>query len=129
MHSFPAFHALHTFRRWRARAPWNLAVLAILTLVATEARPADDPPLQAWMKANTAPAVASGDLPALAIAFDKLVGFAPKDKEFANWPSIARDGAAAARAGKLDGAKAACRSCHAQYRPKYRLEMRSRPLP
>ena len=78
------------------------------------------------MKQNTAAASISGDLPALAAAFDKIATMAPPG--YPNWVSIAKDGAAAARAGSLDAAKAACTGCHLQYRVKYRNELRMRPV-
>ncbi len=101
---------------------------------AARAQPSPKPdagtyPLQAWMKANTAKAMAAGDLPALAAALDEVARFAPKEKDYANWAPIARDGATAARAGTLEAVKAACRGCHWQYRVKYRKDLRDRPLP
>jgi len=78
------------------------------------------------MKTNTAPAMAAADLPALAGAFDKIAKFAPAG--YTNWASIAKDGAAAANGGKIDGVKAACKSCHDQYKTKYKTEMRGRPI-
>ncbi len=78
------------------------------------------------MKANTNPAVASSDLPALAAALDKIAGFAPPG--YKNWASISKDGATAARAGDMTAAKASCRGCHDQYRQKYKNEMRDRAL-
>ncbi|MGH7270836.1 MAG: hypothetical protein ACREJ3_10440 [Polyangiaceae bacterium] len=78
------------------------------------------------MKENTSPAVMDEDLGALATALDKVVAFAPPG--YPNWASIARDGADAARAQSLTGAKASCRSCHKQYKSRYKREMRDRPL-
>jgi hypothetical protein len=78
------------------------------------------------MKDNTAPAMAASDFDALAAAFDKIVTFAPPG--YANWGSIAKDGAKAARAASSDGVKAACRSCHEQYKQKYKDEVRARPV-
>jgi hypothetical protein len=83
-------------------------------------------PLNAWMKANMSPAVLSSDFDALAVAFEKAATFAPA--AYQNWSSIAKDGADAARAQSLDGVKGACRGCHAQYRDRYKKEMRDRPL-
>ncbi len=80
------------------------------------------------MKANTSPAVLARDFDALADALDKTAGFAPAGSGYPNWASIARDGADAARAQSLDGVKASCRSCHSQYRAKYKQEMRDRPI-
>jgi hypothetical protein len=78
------------------------------------------------MKANTSPAINAEDFEGLAVALDKTAGFAPPG--YTNWASIARDGADAARAQSLDAVKASCRSCHTQYRDRYKREMRDRPL-
>ena len=83
-------------------------------------------PVQAWMKANMASAVASDDGPALAKQFDYVAAHAPPG--FANWRSIAQGGAAKARAGDLPGAKTACKACHDQYKAKYKAELRDRPV-
>jgi hypothetical protein len=83
-------------------------------------------PLYAWMKANTSAAMSAQDLDALAVALDKVVGFAPAG--FGNWASISKDGANAARAQSLDGVKASCRGCHNQYKDRYKKEMRDRPI-
>jgi hypothetical protein len=80
------------------------------------------------MKANTSPAMSAQDFGALAVALDKTAGFAPAGNGYPNWASIARDGADGARAQSLDSVKASCRSCHNQYRDKYKREMRDRPL-
>jgi cytochrome c553 len=79
------------------------------------------------MKENTAAASTSGDLQALATAFDAIATMAPSG--YTNWASIAKDGAAAARAGSLDAARAACTGCHNQYKAKYKAELRMRPVP
>jgi hypothetical protein len=78
------------------------------------------------MKANTSPAMSAQDFDGIATALDKVVKFAPPS--YPNWPSIAHDGAAAARAQNLDAVKASCRSCHNQYKDKYKKEMRDRPI-
>src|SRR6185437_13915087 len=83
-------------------------------------------PLYAWMKANTSPAMAAEDTALLAGALDRIVTFAPPG--YKNWASIAKDGAAAARAQSIDGVKASCRSCHNQYKDKYKREMRDRAI-
>jgi hypothetical protein len=89
-------------------------------------KPLPDCPLQGWMKANTNPPVAAQDFPALAAALDKAVTFAPAG--YTNWASIAKDGAKAARAQDMTAAKAACRTCHDQYKEKYKSEMRTRKI-
>jgi hypothetical protein len=83
-------------------------------------------PLAKWMKANTSAAMSSQDFDGLATALDKVVGFAPAG--YGNWASISRDGADAARAQSLDGVKASCRSCHNQYKDRYKKELRDRPI-
>lgn len=83
-------------------------------------KPLPDCPLQAWMKANTNPAIAANDLPALATALDKTAGFAPAG--YGNWASIAKDGAKAAKAGDMTAAKASCRTCHDQYKDKFKKD-------
>jgi cytochrome c553 len=70
------------------------------------------------MKANMNPAVSAGDTAALAVALTKAATFAPPG--YPNWASIAKDGAKAAKGGDLAAAKAACRSCHDQYKKKYK---------
>jgi hypothetical protein len=89
-------------------------------------KPLPDCPLQAWMKANTNSAIASGDLPALATALDKTATFAPAG--YGNWATIAKDGAKAAKASDMTAAKASCRTCHDQYKDKYKKEMRARKI-
>lgn len=96
------------------------------TAVECGTRPLPDCPLQAWMKANANPPTLTGDLPGLAAALDKMIGFAPPG--YTNWSSISKDGAAAARAGDLSAAKAACRACHDQYKQKYKTEIRARKI-
>ena len=78
------------------------------------------------MKANTNTAIAAGDLPALATALEKTVSFAPAG--YTNWATIAKDGAKAAKGGDLVAAKASCRTCHDQYKDKYKKEMRTRKI-
>ncbi|HLK35636.1 MAG TPA: hypothetical protein VKU41_02715, partial [Polyangiaceae bacterium] len=74
----------------------------------------------------TSPAMSAQDFDGIATALDKVVTFAPSG--YGNWASIARDGAAAARSQNLDAVKASCRSCHNQYKDKYKKEMRDRPI-
>jgi hypothetical protein len=85
-------------------------------------------PLYGWMKTHASPAILAPDFDALVEALERIAAFAPADSGYRNWASIARDGADAARIESLDAVKAACRSCHQQYRAKYKQEMRDRPL-
>jgi hypothetical protein len=83
-------------------------------------------PMQSWMKGHMPAAVADGDGPELGKLFDYIAAHPPPG--FGSWSSIAKDGAAKARANDIDGAKAACKSCHQQYKAKYKTEMRDRPF-
>ncbi|MBX3216865.1 MAG: hypothetical protein KF850_32825, partial [Labilithrix sp.] len=91
-------------------------------------KPLPDCPLQAWMKAHANPPVMTNDLPGLATVLDKTAAFAPPGAGYESWASISKDGAAAARSGDLAAAKAACRSCHDQYKQKYKTELRPRKI-
>jgi hypothetical protein len=82
-------------------------------------------PMQAWMKATITPAVASGDWAAVAKGIDYIAAHGPS--EFSEWAAISKKGAAAARAGDVEGVKASCKACHDLYKAKYRAEMRDRP--
>jgi hypothetical protein len=84
-------------------------------------------PLQAWMRENVNPPMNKHDMPALAIALDKIAGFAPPG--YPNWASISKDGANAARSGDENAAKASCRGCHDQYKQKYKTDLRGRKVP
>ncbi|MFO0736916.1 MAG: hypothetical protein U0270_13605 [Labilithrix sp.] len=84
-------------------------------------------PLQGWMRENVNPPMNKKDMPALAAALDKIAAMAPAG--YTNWASISKDGAAAARSGDENATKASCRSCHDQYKQKYKTEMRGRKVP
>ncbi len=95
-------------------------------------KPLPDCPLQGWMKQNMTPAMNAKDWQGLASALEHAGTLAPPNyvaAGYPNWVSIAKDGANAARAADLEAVKAACRGCHDQYKKKYRMEMRTRPLP
>ena len=90
-------------------------------------KPLPDCPLQAWMKANTNRAIAAGRISRRSPPRSTRPStFAPPG--YTNWASIAKDGAKAARAGDLTAAKASCRTCHDQYKDKYKTEMRTRKI-
>jgi hypothetical protein len=110
------------------RADAGLSTAAPAPLTACGDAPLPPCPLYAWMKANAGPAAghADADPATLATVLDRIAAFAPPG--FPNWVSIAKDGAAAARAGQGDAAKASCRGCHTQYKARYKTEMRGRPL-
>jgi hypothetical protein len=81
-------------------------------------------PMQAWMKANMAPAAANSDGPALAKALEYVAAHAPPG--FTEWSKIATAGAALAKKNDVDGAKKTCKTCHDQYKAKYKEDMRDR---
>lgn len=83
-------------------------------------------PLQAWMRANAQLPLVNGDHAAVALAFDRIEGFAPPGYD--GWAADAKRGAAAARAGDVDGLRATCKHCHEQFRQRYRTEHRARSL-
>ena len=87
------------------------------------------PPLDTWMRDTAGPALLSGDLQAIAASFDLIRAAAPPTSTYANWASIAKDGADAARSGHLDAVKAACRVCHEEYERSYHADLAMRPLP
>ena len=80
------------------------------------------------MKRVMAPASSNEDGAELAKALGYVADHAPAGAGYAGWPAIARDGAAKAKAGDIDGAKSACKQCHDAYKEKYRKEMRDRPF-
>lgn len=109
-----------------AEAPSAAPAAAGDSGVACGEKPLPDCPLQAWMKKNTKATMAAGDLPGAAKTLEATAKLAPPG--YLNWSSIAKDGAKAARAGDLDGTKASCRSCHRQYKKRYKTELRARPI-
>ncbi len=110
------------------RGDAGLSTAAAAPVTACGDAPLPPCPLYAWMKAKAGPAAghADADPATLAAVLDQIATFAPPG--YPNWASIARDGAAAARAGQGDAAKASCRGCHTQYKARYKTELRGRPL-
>lgn len=93
-------------------------------VLACGTKPLPDCPTQASMKANMNPSVAASDFPALATALDKVASMAPAG--YPNWASIAKDGAKAARAQDMTATKASCRTCHEQYKEKFKKDVPAR---
>ena len=88
-------------------------------------------PLQRWMRDNMGSKLADGKLDAVATSFDALAAMSP-DPSWSDWVKLSKDGAAASRRGGDDGtraAKAACKSCHDQYKTLYRSRFRTRAVP
>ena len=89
-------------------------------------------PLQGWMEKNVDEPMSAKDLAKVAAALEKVAGMAPDPKwnEGANsWSKIAKDGAAAAKAGDAKATGASCKSCHKAWRNQYKKEHRMRPVP
>ena len=89
-------------------------------------------PLQGWMEKEMDPLVEKGDTKGLAVAFQKVVKFAPDpawNTGDQGWAAIAKAGEAAAAKGDLAAAKATCKTCHKAFRDKYKKSFRTQPLP
>jgi hypothetical protein len=78
------------------------------------------------MAARAEPALVRADFAALSALLEEVGAGAPPG--YANWASIAADGANAARAAEIDAVRAACRACHEQYADRYARELRSGPI-
>jgi hypothetical protein len=83
-------------------------------------------PMQGWMKTVLTDAVASEEGAKVAAALTTLAGKAPV--EFADWKAIAMAGAAKAKDGDIEAAKASCKQCHDIYKEAYKKTMRDRPF-
>jgi hypothetical protein len=82
-------------------------------------------PMQGWMKKVMAPASSSGDGAKLAEALEYVAKKPPPG--YAEWTAIAKAGAAKAKAGDVDAAKASCKKCHDAYKADYKAKSRDRP--
>jgi hypothetical protein len=87
---------------------------------------ADPCTMRVWMKEAFAAPLDAHDSRSLVVAMQRAAAEAPPG--YANWASIARDGADAARVDDLDAVKAACRGCHVQYRDLYAKELRDKKI-
>jgi cytochrome c556 len=88
-------------------------------------------PLQGWMEKNMQEPFEAKDLKKLAVSLEKAAGFAPDpswNEGATSWSKIAKDAAAAAKAGKFDEVEKACKSCHKTWRKKYKQEHRTREI-
>lgn len=88
-------------------------------------------PLQGWMEENMQPPYDDKDMKKLEAALERAAQFAPDPKwndGADGWIKIAKDGAAAAKAGKFDVVQKTCKSCHKAWRSKYKKEHRTKPI-
>jgi hypothetical protein len=83
-------------------------------------------PMQGWMKTVMVAASSSGDRDELSKAFSYASRRSPPGYD--EWSTFGEAGAAKAKAGDIDGAKASCKQCHDLYKERYTHEMRDRPF-
>jgi hypothetical protein len=89
-------------------------------------------PLEGWMEKNLGEPMDAKDLAKVAAGLERVAGMAPDPKwneGATGWSKIAKDGAAAAKAGDAAAAGASCKSCHKTWRKQYKKEFRMRPVP
>jgi hypothetical protein len=85
-----------------------------------------DCPLQGWMKDSVRAYMNAGDNVRLANALDQLVSHVPAG--YVGWEAAAKRAAEAARGGDTAAVKVECKSCHDQFRERFRSEMRGARL-
>lgn len=83
-------------------------------------------PMQGWMKRVMATALSGGDGDKLSEALTYVANHPPPG--YPKWTELARGGAAKAKAGDIDAAKASCKECHDLYKDNYKAAMRDRPF-
>lgn len=91
-----------------------------------------DCPLQGWMEKNLQDPFDAKDLKGVAAGLEKASAFAPDpswNDGDTGWSKIAKEGAAAAKAGDSEGAQKACKTCHKAWRSKYKKEFRTKAVP
>jgi cytochrome c556 len=88
-------------------------------------------PLQGWMEKHMQEPFDDKDLKQVAASLETAAGFAPDptwNDGATGWSKLAKDGAAAAKAGDLEAVQQSCKSCHKAWRNKYKKEHRTRPV-
>jgi cytochrome c556 len=88
-------------------------------------------PLHDWMEKELQEPMDAGDLKKVAAGLEKLGGHVPDPKwnDGENgWAKLAKDGAAAAKAGDAKATGATCKSCHKAWRKEYKEKHRSKAL-
>lgn len=79
------------------------------------------------MQKNANPAVQSGDAAKVGAVLEQIGKMTPP-AGYPNWEKISADGAAAGKSGDFTAAKASCRTCHDQYKAKYKTDDRGRSI-
>jgi len=85
-------------------------------------------PFQAYMRTRIATALAHRDFRELERRLTEVAERNPERAKWHNWDKFAKDGARAAKEGRLRGVIAACARCHAIYRPEHNVKYRERAL-
>jgi len=88
-------------------------------------------PLHDWMEKELQEPMDAGDLKKVAASLEKVGSYAPDPKwnEGDNgWSKLAKEGAAAAKAGDAKAVGATCKSCHKAWRKEYKEKHRSKAL-
>lgn len=88
-------------------------------------------PLQGWMEDNVEAPFKAGDMDKVAAALEKASKLAPDPKwneGDTGWEKLAKQGAAAAKAGDKKALKASCKGCHKAHRKQYQKQHRTRPI-
>lgn len=85
-----------------------------------------DCPMQGWMKDSVRAYMNAGDHARLAEALDKLAAHVPAG--YSGWELVSKRAADAARAGDMTAVRTECKTCHDQFREKFRAEMRGAAL-
>lgn len=111
-------------KRWFAAASLFAAVTLAGVLGAGSAEAANIA-MKDLMKRMGATA-ASDDAKGLAPMMVQAKAMKPNDPDFAGWDAIADAGKAAADKGDMAAAKASCKSCHGDYRDKFKTKYGSK---
>ena len=85
-------------------------------------------PLQSYMRGRIAGPLSQKDMATVAVSLDGVAPMQP-DPSWATWSTYAKAGADAARQNDVEKLRAACKSCHDDWRATYRKQFRQRPLP
>ena len=83
--------------------------------------------MQAWMQKNAQPAMQSNDAAKVGAVLEQIAKMTPPGA-YPKWEKISIDGAAAGKSGDFGAAKASCRTCHEEYKAKYKADDRARKI-
>ncbi len=105
--------------------------LATAIVLAASLAAAGEPktPLGKWMKPNMGAPLAGQDFPTLQKSLELVASKPPPGDDYAQWATLAKDGATAAAKQELAGVKASCKKCHDAFKEKYQKDFPTRPFP